>query len=58
VIPTSATPRRFKFNWCLAIDTCGSSGSVALGRLTGDEVEVLSQIELEGRTYSATLVAP
>ena len=41
----------------LGIDTCGPSGSVALGRLTGDEVEVLSQIELEGRTYSATLVA-
>jgi tRNA threonylcarbamoyladenosine biosynthesis protein TsaB len=41
----------------LGMDTCGPSGSVALGRLTGDEVEVLSQIELEGRTYSATLVA-
>ena len=41
----------------LGIDTCGPSGSVALGRLIGDGVEVLSQIELEGRTYSATLVA-
>ncbi len=41
----------------LGIDTCGPAGSVALGRLTGDEVEILSQIELEGRTYSATLVA-
>jgi tRNA threonylcarbamoyladenosine biosynthesis protein TsaB len=45
----------------LAIDTCGPSGSVALGRRgnpeTGGIVEVLGQIELEGRSYSATLVA-
>jgi len=41
----------------LAIDTCGPSGSVALGRLAGDAVEILGQIELEGRSYSATLVA-
>jgi tRNA threonylcarbamoyladenosine biosynthesis protein TsaB len=41
----------------LAIDTCGPSGSVALGRLAGRDLEVLGQIELEGRTYSATLVA-
>jgi tRNA threonylcarbamoyladenosine biosynthesis protein TsaB len=41
----------------LAIDTCGPSGSVALGRLAGRDPEILGQIELEGRTYSATLVA-
>ena len=41
----------------LAIDTCGSSGSVALGRLPGRDLEILGQIELEGRTYSATLVS-
>jgi tRNA threonylcarbamoyladenosine biosynthesis protein TsaB len=41
----------------LAIDTCGPSGSVALGRLAGSAVEILGQIELEGRSYSATLVA-
>ena len=41
----------------LAIDTCGPSGSVALGRLAGDQAEILDQIELEGRTYSATLVS-
>jgi tRNA threonylcarbamoyladenosine biosynthesis protein TsaB len=41
----------------LAIDTCGPSGSVALGRLAGRDLEILGQIELEGRTYSATLVA-
>jgi tRNA threonylcarbamoyladenosine biosynthesis protein TsaB len=41
----------------LAIDTCGPSGSVALGRLTGNVLEILGQTELEGRSYSSTLVA-
>jgi tRNA threonylcarbamoyladenosine biosynthesis protein TsaB len=41
----------------LGIDTCGPSGSLALGRLTGQKIEILGQIELEGRSYSATLVA-
>lgn len=51
----------------LGIDTCGPSGSVALGRLsatTGLEgrcsngaVEILGQVELEGKSYSARLVA-
>ncbi|MGH9598683.1 MAG: tRNA (adenosine(37)-N6)-threonylcarbamoyltransferase complex dimerization subunit type 1 TsaB [Terracidiphilus sp.] len=41
----------------LAIDTCGPSGSVALGRLGESRVEILGQIELAGRSYSATLVA-
>jgi tRNA threonylcarbamoyladenosine biosynthesis protein TsaB len=41
----------------LAIDTCGPSGSVALGRLAGPNLEILGQIELKGRTYSATLVS-
>jgi len=41
----------------LSIDTCGPSGSVALGRLKGREVEILGQTELVGRTYSVTLVA-
>lgn len=41
----------------LGIDTCGPSGSVALGRLQGEVLEPLGQIELEGRSYSATLVA-
>ncbi|MGB6721710.1 MAG: tRNA (adenosine(37)-N6)-threonylcarbamoyltransferase complex dimerization subunit type 1 TsaB, partial [Terracidiphilus sp.] len=41
----------------LSIDTCGLSGSAALGRLAGRDLEVLAQIELAGRTYSATLVA-
>lgn len=39
----------------LAIDSCGPSGSVALGRAAG--AEILRQIELEGRSYSSTLVA-
>jgi len=43
-------------NILLAIDTCGPAGSVALGRLTGASVEILGQIELEGRSYSSTLI--
>jgi tRNA threonylcarbamoyladenosine biosynthesis protein TsaB len=41
----------------LGIDTCGPTGSVALARLAVDAAEVLGEISLEGRTYSATLVA-
>jgi tRNA threonylcarbamoyladenosine biosynthesis protein TsaB len=41
----------------LAIDTCGPVGSVALGRMTGESIEVVEQIDLEGRNYSSTLVA-
>jgi len=40
----------------LAIDTCGPTGSVALGRLPGLDLEILGQIELASRTYSTTLV--
>jgi tRNA threonylcarbamoyladenosine biosynthesis protein TsaB len=40
----------------LAIDTCGPMGSVALGRLAGRDLEILGQTELEGRSYSTTLV--
>jgi tRNA threonylcarbamoyladenosine biosynthesis protein TsaB len=46
-----------EFGLLLGIDTCGPSGSVALGRLAGRDLEILGQIELEGRSYSATLVA-
>lgn len=42
----------------LGLDTCGPTGSVALARLTGmDSVEVIAMTELEGRTYSATLLS-
>lgn len=41
----------------LAIDTCGPTGSVALGKLAGRDLEILGQRELAGQTYSATLVA-
>jgi tRNA threonylcarbamoyladenosine biosynthesis protein TsaB len=42
----------------LGIDTCGPEGSASLGRLTGMlSSELLAQKELEGRSYSATLVA-
>ena len=46
-----------EFPLLLAIDTCGPSGSVALGRIPGRDLEVLGQIELAGRTYSATLIS-
>jgi tRNA threonylcarbamoyladenosine biosynthesis protein TsaB len=45
------------FPLLLAIDTCGPSGSVALGRIPGRDLEILGQTELAGRTYSATLVS-
>jgi tRNA threonylcarbamoyladenosine biosynthesis protein TsaB len=41
----------------LGVDTCGPSGSVALGRLAEDGLELLGQTELAGRSFSATLVA-
>jgi tRNA threonylcarbamoyladenosine biosynthesis protein TsaB len=41
----------------LGIDTCGPTGSVALARLSGENLEILGETALEGRTYSATLVA-
>jgi len=43
----------------LAIDTCGSLGTVALARLSGDAADhlhVLAEIELPGKTYSAQLI--
>src|SRR5271170_7922478 len=39
------------------IDTCAPMGSVALARFGGDSLEILGEAELEGRSYSATLVA-
>jgi tRNA threonylcarbamoyladenosine biosynthesis protein TsaB len=41
----------------LGVDTCGLMGSVALGRICGLTVEIVGEAELEGRSYSATLVA-
>ena len=49
--------RALNLSLVLAIDTCGPRGSVALGRLTGESVEILRELELEGRNYSSTLVA-
>jgi tRNA threonylcarbamoyladenosine biosynthesis protein TsaB len=40
----------------LAIDTCGSSGSVALARFEGKKFTRLGQTELAGKTYSAQLM--
>jgi tRNA threonylcarbamoyladenosine biosynthesis protein TsaB len=41
----------------LGIDTCGPSGSVALSRITPAAVEILGEVPLEGRTYSATVIS-
>lgn len=41
----------------LGIDTCGPSGSVALGEWVEGELRILGETELAGRSYSATLVA-
>jgi len=41
----------------LGVDTCGSSGTVALARIQREKTAILGQKELAGRTYSATLVA-
>ena len=40
----------------LAIDTCGTTGTIALGRWDGKTVTVLAQAELAGKTFSAQLV--
>lgn len=53
----SAEMRPGQGAWVLGIDTCGPMGSVALGRLRGDSVEIAGERELAGRSYSATLVA-
>lgn len=40
----------------LVIDTCGTSGSIALGRVEPGSATVLAETELAGKTYSAQLV--
>ena len=40
----------------LSIDTCGSSGSIALARLEGDTLDVFAEADLAAKTYSARLV--
>jgi len=43
--------------YLLGIDTCGPSGSVALGRLSAATADLIAQRELAGRTYSASLIS-
>jgi len=40
----------------LGIDTCGATGSVALGRVADDGLELLGQTELAGGEYASLLV--
>ena len=41
----------------LAIDTCGPTGSVALGQLVSGEVHILGETSLGGQRPSETVVA-
>jgi tRNA threonylcarbamoyladenosine biosynthesis protein TsaB len=56
-INKTASPGGSATSLILAIDTCGPTGSVALARLMNGFAEIISQTELEGRNYSATLIA-
>jgi tRNA threonylcarbamoyladenosine biosynthesis protein TsaB len=56
-INKTASPALSATSLILAIDTCGPTGSVALARLMNGFVEIIPQTELEGRNYSATLIA-
>lgn len=40
----------------LSIDTCGSVGTVALARQAAGRLDLLAQMELPGKTYSAQLI--
>lgn len=40
----------------LAIDTCGPTGSIALGKVEGGDVSLGAQTELVGKTYSSQIV--
>jgi tRNA threonylcarbamoyladenosine biosynthesis protein TsaB len=53
---SEANARGARSKILLGIDTCGSTGTVALGAWDGVECTVLGQMELEARSFSATLV--
>ena len=40
----------------LGVDTCGASGSIALGRLTDEGLTVIGEAQLAGGEYAASLV--
>jgi tRNA threonylcarbamoyladenosine biosynthesis protein TsaB len=46
-----------KSRMILAIDTCGSSGSIALGLMDGEDIYILGDSQLGGRSYSERLIA-
>jgi tRNA threonylcarbamoyladenosine biosynthesis protein TsaB len=45
------------YAYLLAIDTCGATGSVALGQMIGGELHILGESELGARRYAAELVS-
>ncbi|HEX4321615.1 MAG TPA: tRNA (adenosine(37)-N6)-threonylcarbamoyltransferase complex dimerization subunit type 1 TsaB [Acidobacteriaceae bacterium] len=40
----------------LGVDTCGASGSIALGRVLGGEIEIVGEAAIVGGEYAAALV--
>jgi tRNA threonylcarbamoyladenosine biosynthesis protein TsaB len=40
----------------LGVDTCGAAGSIALGRVRGDGIDLVGQTEISGGEYAASLV--
>ena len=40
----------------LGIDTCGPTGTVALGSVQGSELSTIMEVQLPGKTYSAQLL--
>ncbi|HLY40384.1 MAG TPA: tRNA (adenosine(37)-N6)-threonylcarbamoyltransferase complex dimerization subunit type 1 TsaB [Terracidiphilus sp.] len=54
---STASAQRATEGLLLGIDTCGPSGSVALGRLAAGRLEIPGEKGLASRSYSVTLVA-
>lgn len=40
----------------LGLDTCGATGTIALARWNEDEMALVAQVELAGKTFSAQLI--
>ena len=57
-MPFTLSPIRYTLfpGMLLSIDTCGPAGSIALARLHNEQVEILAEAPLAGKTYSARLI--
>jgi tRNA threonylcarbamoyladenosine biosynthesis protein TsaB len=54
--PSSFAANAQIFQFLLAIDTCGPTGSIALGQLVGGKLHILGETSLGGQRPSETLV--